>query len=587
MTSPRRALALPLIATLALTGALVPTSASAATTTVTIAPDDVAEYRYLDYEEVSVARTSLFLQVDLAGELADLDIDQQLQYYVDNGVEQLEGAAALSGTLLTVPLSTGSRPAGTQYSVGIYSAAANPDLLNIIVPVRSIDFVSGSTTASVDLDAIGVAERYSDWIIDGPVGFTDIVPGDQIVLDAWPGFWTAGPDGTWSGGTFGGSSVLGADPRASLPMDGILNGDASELTFTIQRSHWHFTPNRGLSLSVERTWDNGSQGGGIYFSMPVRMDDPAPTPVVTRISGADRFAVAADIAREAFPSGAAVVYITNGLNYPDALSAAPAAAEANAPLLLATPTALPAATAAALDDLNTTEVVIVGGVNSISPAVVSQIEAITGADSTRRLDGADRFAASRAITRDAFEAGNTPVAYLATGFNFPDALSAGAAAGAITAPVILVNGIAPALDSDTLQLLGDLGVSEVRIAGGPNSVSDGIRTQLSGLGYGVVRLSGADRFEASSNIGRNGFVQTNRVFIATGFNFPDALAGAAWAASLDAPLITVPGTCIPQRVLDDLRGYRVTEITILGGPNSVSTSAQALAPCSGYAWPEF
>lgn len=588
MPVARSTLALPLVVALALGTTLIPTGASAATTTtVTITESDVSAQRYLDYNEAGVARTSRFAQIDLAAALTGgLDIQQQLNYYVDNGAEVFEGTMALSGTQITVPISSVSRAAGTSYYVALFSETAAPDSLNVVLTLTALDFVSGSQTANVDLASVMLLEEHTDWIISVPQGFVDIVPGDQVVFDAWPGFWTVGPDGSWSGGSVADTSTIGVDSRATLPLDGVLNGDASELTQTIQRSHWYFLPHRGLSLAIERVWSNGSQSAGIYANLPVRMATPSPTPTIDRISGADRFEVANDIAREAFPSGAFTVFLTNGLNYPDALSAAPAAARYDAPLLLTTPGTLPASTAQALADLDPSEVIIVGGPNSVSATVVNEVEAITGIGSTRRLGGTDRFDASRTIARDAFDAGNTPVAYIATGFNFPDALSAGSAAGSISAPVVLVNGSTNALDADTLQLFDDLGVSRVRIAGGPNSVSSSIETQLMGLGFEVSRLSGADRFEASSNIGRDGFLQADRVFIATGLNFPDALAGAAWAAREDAPLITIPGTCIPSRVLADLQGYRLSQITVLGGPNSVSAGAAALTPCSGFAWPE-
>lgn len=588
MPSPTRPLALALAGALTVGLALAPTPALAATTTIAITPDDVAQSRYIEFVQAGVARSSEFVQIDLAEALDDIDIVQQLNYYVDNGFETFEGVQALSGTTITVPISSASRPAGTEYSVSLFSSALAPDALSIVLPIVAFDFISGSPTASVDLTFFGRDAEHTEWFVDLPATVIDVVQGDQIVLDASTlAFWNGGPDGSWSGGSVADTSTIGADSRATLPMQGILNGSGDQLTQTIQRPHWHFVPGRVLSLSIERTWSSGTRSAAVFASLPVRFPSPAPTPTIDRISGADRFEVANDIAREAFPSGAFTVFLTNGLNYPDALSAAPAAARYDAPLLLTTPGGLPASTAQALADLDPSEVIIVGGPNSVSATVVSQVEAITGAGSTRRLGGTDRFDASRTIARDAFDADNTPVAYIATGFNFPDALSAGSAAGSISAPVVLVNGSTNALDAATLQLFDDLGVSSVRIAGGPNSVSSAIETQLMGLGFETSRLSGADRFEASSNIGRDGFLQADRVFIATGLNFPDALAGAAWAAREDAPLITIPGTCIPSRVLADLQGYRLSQITVLGGPNSVSAGAAALTPCSGFAWPEF
>ncbi len=77
----------------------------------------------------------------------------------------------------------------------------------------------------------------------------------------------------------------------------------------------------------------GALTGSPAAATPVT-DDPgsavlqpaASTPEVQRIAGADRFVVAASVSQRAFPDGAPVVFLANGLTFPDALSGAPAAA---------------------------------------------------------------------------------------------------------------------------------------------------------------------------------------------------------------------------------------------------------------------
>jgi hypothetical protein len=54
-----------------------------------------------------------------------------------------------------------------------------------------------------------------------------------------------------------------------------------------------------------------------------------------------------------------------------------------------------------------------------------------------RLAGADRFATAAVICADAFPAA-VPVAYVATGTNFPDALAGGPVAARDGAPILLV-----------------------------------------------------------------------------------------------------------------------------------------------------
>lgn len=305
---------------------------------------------------------------------------------------------------------------------------------------------------------------------------------------------------------------------------------------------------------------------------------------VDRLQGADRFAVSAAIAQEAYPSGTKTVFLANGGGYADALSAGPAAVTKSAPLLLTVADAIPDVVASAIrDQLKPTTVVIVGGPNSVSPAVEAQLKTLRPGVTIVRLGGADRYEVSRNVAAYAFpkSAGGASGAYVATGANFPDALSAAGAGGHAGKPVVLVNGSAGSIDSDTSATLRSLGVTKVTVAGGPNSVSSGVLASLKSVPgvTSVTRISGADRFEASLNINQAAYDTSSRVFFATGSNFPDALAGSALAGSLGAPLIVVHGDCVPQAVRLSLNGFEADRVTLLGGPASLDANVQSLRSC--------
>jgi putative cell wall-binding protein len=304
--------------------------------------------------------------------------------------------------------------------------------------------------------------------------------------------------------------------------------------------------------------------------------DDAEGRVVDRVSGADRFEVAVNASELAYPVGAPVVFVATGGNYPDALSAGPAAAKLGGPLLLNTADSLLPGVKKEIERLDPDRIVVVGGVKSISPAVFDQLERIQA--DTVRLGGADRYEASRAIVDFAFRESGAATAYIATGANFPDALSAGAAAATQEGPVLLVNGRAATVDAATVSTLTGLGVDEVVIAGGPNSVSPGIQSAL-GAYAEVVRDGGADRFAASVNINTRAFPSATRAFLATGLKFPDALSGSAWAGAIDAPLYVVTADCVPRATLAALDAQGVTHITLLGGTATLTPAVQALTPC--------
>lgn len=301
-------------------------------------------------------------------------------------------------------------------------------------------------------------------------------------------------------------------------------------------------------------------------------------PVSCRIGGEDRFEVSATISQVGFDRGVPVVYVANGLNYPDALSAAPAAAYQGGPLLLVTPSSIPAVILAEIERLEPEKIVVVGGEASVSPAVYAQLSGLAG-DITR-LGGSDRFAASRAVADYAFMEDGSTVAYIATGLGFPDALSAGGAAAEWSAPVITVNGLASSVDAATKALLVDLGVTEVRIAGGPGSVTEALKASIDAIpGVSVTRLSGQDRYEASGAINRAAFGSASVVFLAVGTNYPDALSGGALAGVFGAPIYVIPATCIPSYVLDDIDAFGATSVVVLGGPASVADSVLDFAEC--------
>jgi len=99
---------------------------------------------------------------------------------------------------------------------------------------------------------------------------------------------------------------------------------------------------------------------------------------VVRVAGADRFATAAAVAEVAFPQGAGTVYVATGAAFADALAGTPVAALSGAPVLLVTSDDVPASTAAALDWLDPTRVVVLGGTAAVSDDVAEALNASAG-----------------------------------------------------------------------------------------------------------------------------------------------------------------------------------------------------------------
>jgi putative cell wall-binding protein len=309
-------------------------------------------------------------------------------------------------------------------------------------------------------------------------------------------------------------------------------------------------------------------------------------PTIFRAAGANRFDTAADVAQSVWDAPVDVVFIASGVNFPDALSAAPVAGLSGGPVLLTAPDSLSAETRAALAALQPARIVIVGGTPSVSNTVRTQLTAYTSG-TVERIAGADRFATSRAIAAYGFD--EAKWAYLATGLNFPDALSAGPAAAIMNAPVILINGPA-GVDAATIALLDELGVENVMIVGGAPAMPESIETQLWNAGFEVGTSSGLSRWETSVNVnsvfsGNNMYrpgqpFSPREFFLATGTNFPDALAGAAAAAYLGVPLyITLPD-CVSWNVRNAAVLSRANAWYVLGSTSAVSDVAASMGYCN-------
>ncbi|WP_368499276.1 cell wall-binding repeat-containing protein [Herbiconiux sp. A18JL235] len=330
----------------------------------------------------------------------------------------------------------------------------------------------------------------------------------------------------------------------------------------------------------------GPRHQSVLYSRIVLGDDAGGGVTTTRISGTDRYAGASAVARASFLRTADTVEVTSGEVFPDALSIAPLAAALHRPLLLV-PSAYDSwdpqyrPMVAYVQTFTPRTVEIVGGPRSVSPGWELEFQQEHGQTLTRRIDGADRYEVSRTIAVEAFP-GSPSTVFITTGTTFPDALSTVPAAASQHAPILLVDGRGGALDEGTADAVRRMRPTDVVIVGGPVSVSPDIERDLvSRLGAGhVTRIGGPDRYAVAEAVNRAYFSTAPEVFLATGQNFPDALTGGTLAAEHEAPLLLARADCVPGSVLDALADWGTTQVTLLGGPNSLSASVLDLKRCA-------
>lgn len=321
-----------------------------------------------------------------------------------------------------------------------------------------------------------------------------------------------------------------------------------------------------------RKTPSGGTGTPVTATPPTTPSWPTSSADVARVAGVDRYDTAAAVSRATFAPGVPVAYVAIGSNFPDALAAGAAATKQGGPVLLVTSSSVPAQTATELRRLDPAAIRVVGGPAIISDQVISQLRGLISTGDVRRIAGVNRYATAAAISKGAFASG-VPIAYIATGVNFPDALSGVAAAGSAGGPVLLTK--PGELPAETRAELVRLAPGRIVVLGGTSVVADNVVRELRAYAS-VDRYDGANRYATAVDVSRNAFGGgSTTAFIATGATFPDALGGGPAAGTVPGPLLLVPKTSVPAEVIAELRRLDPDRIVILGGTAVVSSGVES------------
>ena len=285
------------------------------------------------------------------------------------------------------------------------------------------------------------------------------------------------------------------------------------------------------------------------------------------------------VSRAAYPEAGstATVVLVSGQGFADALSAGSIASKLGGPLLLTAISILPAVTATELKRLAPAHVLIMGGEAAVSASVEASVRAIV--PDTVRVAGATRYDTSVGGVRAAFPDGAAK-AYIATGKNFPDALTGGALAAAESAPLIIVPGTAGAAPADVVQLLDDLGTTSVTILGGEGAVSAGVAAGLASPARAVDRIGGVNRYAVAAAVAaRFPTGGSSSLLVASGLNYPDALTATALAARRLVPMLLSGPVCAHETVRSYVSAHATATLTLIGGPGALRGLVGSLHPC--------
>lgn len=199
--------------------------------------------------------------------------------------------------------------------------------------------------------------------------------------------------------------------------------------------------------------------------------------------------------------------------------------------------------------------------------------AVTRVSVQKRLSGDDRYKTAAAISQSGWK--TAQYAVLARGDDYADALCAGPLAQKYGVPILLTE--TEELNRDTLAELKRLDVKKVFIIGGYGAVSSKIESTLTAEGIEYDRIYGADRYETSEKIAER-LGAPDKIVLATGLNFPDALSISAAASKLGMPILLTEKDNLPEEVKQYINGRQIAKTYVIGGTGVISDTVLSFVP---------
>jgi putative cell wall-binding protein len=189
-----------------------------------------------------------------------------------------------------------------------------------------------------------------------------------------------------------------------------------------------------------------------------------------------------------------------------------------------------------------------------------------------RLAGLDRDGTAVAVSQKEFSASHSASAVvLARSDAFADALTGGPLAVAKQGPLLLTS--SGSLDASTAaeicRVLAPGGT--VYLLGGTSALSTAVQTQVAALGFGVLRIAGADRYATAVQVATT-IGNPTTILEASGVDFPDALSAGPAAAEQHGAVLLTDGTAQSPATAAYLAAHPSTHYAI-GGPAAVADPA--------------
>jgi putative cell wall-binding protein len=192
-----------------------------------------------------------------------------------------------------------------------------------------------------------------------------------------------------------------------------------------------------------------------------------------------------------------------------------------------------------------------------------------------REGGDNRYETAAAIAEE-IDCGGT--ATFVNGSSFPDGL----VASQLYEEILLVE--RDSIPAATMAYIEDCGLEFAYVVGGEAVISsDVFEDLLNATEAGAMRIAGADRYATALAVAEYSFGDSCDVVLATGENYPDALAAAPLAYNVDAPMLLTSGSSLRADVKAYLADNMDTDwncalgvptVHIIGGTSAVPASIE-------------
>lgn len=295
-------------------------------------------------------------------------------------------------------------------------------------------------------------------------------------------------------------------------------------------------------------------------------------PPSTEIIGSDRYDTAAKISKKGWNASSTVV-IANGINEIEGIVSNPLAAAYNAPVLLAEKDKVSKYTTDELKRLNPSNIIIIGGKNSIGENTVSNIKKTAPSASIKRIEGSNIEELSVNIAKEIDSKANVSKIYVAGENGAADALSVVSKAAEEKAPIIVTS--KNSVNSSVKNWIKSNSISTAYFLGKTAVISDNVIKEIDSVVSGNVsgnRIGGSDRNQTNARVIKALYPSEtyNPVFVAKNSPLVDAISVGVYAARTKSPIV-IAGNALDSEQANILKNKKTSSVFRIGGGISNDT----------------